>query len=93
MIRVLAVLVVAVLPLVSFAEVKIGYIDSGKIFQEYKGMESITKQFNEEQTEWQRTAEEMLRELETLKNLGAFNLLLPVRGGAGRREGDADAES
>jgi Skp family chaperone for outer membrane proteins len=68
MIRVLAVLVVAVLPLVSFAEVKIGYIDSGRIFQEYKGMESITKQFSEEQTEWQLTAEEMLRELETLKS-------------------------
>lgn len=67
MIRVFAVLVASILPAISFSEVKIGYIDSGKIFQEYKGMETIRKQFNQEQAEWQRTAEEMLRELEDLK--------------------------
>jgi len=68
MIRALGVLVLSVLPFASFSEVKIGYIDSARIFQEYKGMESISKQFNEEQTEWQLTAEEMLRELERLKS-------------------------
>jgi len=68
MIRVLAFLVASLLPALSFSQIKIGYIDSGKIFQEYKGMESIRKQFNQEQSEWQTTAEEMLRELEDLKD-------------------------
>ncbi len=67
MIRVLAVLVASILPALSFSDVKIGYIDSEKVFQEYKGMEGISKQFNQEQSDWQRTAEEMLRELDNLK--------------------------
>ncbi|KPJ50886.1 hypothetical protein AMJ40_01420 [candidate division TA06 bacterium DG_26] len=65
--RAIAVLILLGLPMLAFPDVKIGYIDSAKILQEYKGMESIKKQFDREQAEWQKTAEEMLRELENLK--------------------------
>lgn len=66
--RILAVLIVSSLPALSFSQIKIGYIDSGRIFQEYKGMESIKKQFDKEQAEWQKTAEAKLRELEELRS-------------------------
>lgn len=66
--RVLAVLFLMLLPVFSYSDVKIGYIDSGRIFEEYEGMETIRRQFGQEQSEWQETAEEMVRELESLKS-------------------------
>ncbi len=58
-------------------EVKIGYIDSGRILQEYKGIAELQRQYEKEVREWQRKAEEMRREIEQMqRELEAQSIML-----------------
>lgn len=58
-------------------EVKIGYIDSGRILQEYKGIAELQSQYEKEVREWQRKAEEMRREIEQMqRELEAQSIML-----------------
>ncbi len=50
-----------------FAGDKIGFIDSNRILQEYKGTKDLQKKYNEKINEWQRKAEKMKKEIEELQ--------------------------
>ena len=50
-----------------FAGDKIGFIDSNRILQEYKGTKELQKRYNEKINEWQRKAERMKKEIEELQ--------------------------
>jgi len=50
------------------AETKIGYIDSQRIFAEYKGAIEIQKQFDKEVENWRREAREKKKEIDNLKD-------------------------
>ena len=50
-----------------FAGDKIGFIDSNRILQEYKGTKELQKRYNEKINEWQRKAESMKKEIEELQ--------------------------
>lgn len=59
------------------AELKIGYIDSQRIFASYKGTADAQAQFDREVAQWERQAEQMRQEVERLrKELEAQSLLL-----------------
>ena len=51
----------------AFAETKIGYIDSWKIFDNYKGKGDQQAQFDREQEEWEKRATAMEQEIEQLQ--------------------------
>ena len=49
-----------------FAEVKVGYIDSQRIFEDYKGIADLKQQFDKQQREWQQEAQRLKKEYEDL---------------------------
>jgi outer membrane protein len=49
-------------------DVKIGFIDSEKIFAKYKGTQDAQKKFDDIQTKWKEDAEKKQKELLTLKD-------------------------
>ncbi|MFH1679524.1 MAG: OmpH family outer membrane protein [Candidatus Eisenbacteria bacterium] len=49
------------------AETKIGYIDSSRIFAEYRGTEDAQRSFDEEVQGWVRQAETMKAEIDSLE--------------------------
>ncbi len=51
----------------AFAELKIGYINSEKIFLEYEGTKSAQEKFNKEVAKWEQEATERQKELQELK--------------------------
>ncbi|MFP4416461.1 MAG: OmpH family outer membrane protein [Fibrobacterota bacterium] len=61
----------------SFAELKVGYISSEKIFLEYEGTKSAQNKFNKEVAMWEQQATEMQKEIKDLKEqLDKQSLLL-----------------
>ena len=48
--------------------IKIGYVNSDKIFQEYEEVQNAQKAFNEEQTQWQQEYQQKKSEIENLQN-------------------------
>ncbi|MCX7726390.1 MAG: OmpH family outer membrane protein, partial [Chitinispirillaceae bacterium] len=64
-------LVVSTLMLVfvnlSFAELKIGYINSEIIFSEYEGTKEAQEKFNKEVAKWEQQASKMQQEIKDLK--------------------------
>jgi outer membrane protein len=59
------------------ADLKIGYIDSSRIFAEYKGTEDAQRSFDEEVQVWVKQAETMKAELDSLeKDFTAQSLML-----------------
>ena len=50
----------------SAADMKIGYIDSARIFAEYKGTEDAQKAFDDEVEGWEKQAEAMKVEMDSL---------------------------
>ncbi|MDG5815756.1 OmpH family outer membrane protein [Chitinispirillales bacterium ANBcel5] len=62
---------------VATAQMKIGFIDSERIFLEYHGTESAQKQFNEEVAKWEQEASRRQKELRELQEqLEGQSLLL-----------------
>lgn len=58
-------------------ELKIGYIDSQRIFANYKGTADAQAKFDKEMAEWKRQAERMRKEIDRLrKELEAQSLML-----------------
>ena len=51
----------------SFAELKIGFINSEKIFLEYEGTKVAQDKFNKEVAKWEQQATDMQKELKDLK--------------------------
>lgn len=49
------------------ADLKIGYIDSARIFAEYKGTEDAQRSFDEEVAAWEKQAAAMKAELDSLQ--------------------------
>ncbi|UCE18604.1 MAG: OmpH family outer membrane protein [Gemmatimonadota bacterium] len=59
------------------ADLKIGFIDSERIFRSYKGTSDAQSKLDQEVTEWEKKAEEMRKEVEDLQQeLEAQSLLL-----------------
>ena len=59
------------------ADLKIGYIDSERIFRSYQGTADAQTKLDQEVAEWEKRAEEMRKEVEDLqKELDAQSLLL-----------------
>jgi outer membrane protein len=63
-----AALAALMLTSASFAELKIGYINSEKIFVEYEGTKSAQEKFNKEVAKWEQEATEKQKELQELKD-------------------------
>lgn len=62
---------------VSFAELKIGYINSEMIFTEYEGTKLAQEKFNKEVAKWEQDASKKQKELKDLKEqLDKQSLLL-----------------
>ncbi|HID93267.1 MAG TPA: OmpH family outer membrane protein [bacterium (Candidatus Stahlbacteria)] len=55
-------------PLSIFAETKIGYIDSQRILQEYKGRKELEDKFNKKLKEWEDEAKKKKQEIDNLIN-------------------------
>ncbi len=53
-------------PSASAADLKIGYIDSARIFAEYKGTEDAQKAFDDEVEGWEKQAQAMKAEIDSL---------------------------
>lgn len=53
---------------ISFSEDKIGYIDSQKIINGYKGISNLKEQLNKLLAEWEKEAQEKKLGIDTLKN-------------------------
>lgn len=51
----------------SFAELKIGYINSEIIFSEYEGTKEAQEKFNKEVAKWEQQASKMQQEIKELK--------------------------
>jgi outer membrane protein len=59
------------------ADAKIGYIDSSRIFAEYKGTEDAQRSFDEEVGAWTKQAETMKAEMDSLeKEFASQSLML-----------------
>lgn len=71
------VLTVFMAATVSFAEMKIGYINSEMIFTEYEGTKVAQEKFNKEVAKWEQDASKMQKDLKDLKDqLDKQSLLL-----------------
>ena len=46
---------------------KVGFIDSNRILQEYKGTKDLQKKYNEKLNEWQKKAEKLKKEIQELQ--------------------------
>jgi len=64
---VLALILVVCVPLLA-DKVKIGYINSARIIQEYKGMRDLQEQYRKDVEEWERQAKAMEQEILDLQN-------------------------
>ena len=71
---------------VSAEESKIGYIDSWKIFENYKGKGEQQAQFDREQEEWEKKASEMEQEIVDLKEELDKNIMWSEERKAGQRQ-------
>lgn len=61
----------------SFAELKIGYINSDRIINEYQGTKEAQEKFNKEVAKWEQEASERQKEIKTKKEqLDKQSLLL-----------------
>ena len=47
--------------------IKIGYVNSDKIFQDYEEVQNAQKIFNEEQAQWQQEYQQKKKEIEDLE--------------------------
>ncbi len=73
----IGILGILTLATMSFAELKIGFISSEKIFLEYEGTKSAQDKFNKEVAKWEQNATEMQKEIKDLKEqLDKQSLLL-----------------
>jgi len=61
-----AVLVAAAAP-AQAADLKLGYIDSERIFKEYKGTDSAQRQFDQDVQEWNLQAQNYKKDIERLR--------------------------
>jgi outer membrane protein len=52
----------------AFAEMKIGYINSQKIFKDYQGTKEAQAKFEKEVAKWEQEASVMKKEIEDLRN-------------------------
>ena len=71
------ILLLTVIRSVEAADLKIGFIDSQRIFRAFKGTADAQSKLDTEVTEWEKKAEDMRTEIEDLqKELEAQSLLL-----------------
>ena len=71
------ILILALVFSAQAADLKIGYIDSQRIFRAYKGTSDAQAKLDTEVAEWEKKAEDMRKEIEDLQNeLEAQGLLL-----------------
>ncbi len=71
------VVMIFVLVSVSFAQMKIGFINSEKIFSQYEGTKAAQEMFNAEVAKWEQQASQMQKELRELhEQLEKQSLLL-----------------
>jgi len=74
---ILGLFLIAIFVSASYAELKVGFINSQEIFVKYKGTEDAQKKFEDEKQRLAQEAEELQREIEELKaNLERQSLLL-----------------
>jgi outer membrane protein len=62
----LGIIILTLLPLALSAQVKIGYIDSQRILQGYKGSGEITREFDTALQNWEKEATKMKQEVEQM---------------------------
>lgn len=67
MIRMTVLAMVAMMA-ISYAEMKIGFINSQKIFKEYEGTKEAQAQFDKEVARWEQEASKRKKEIEELKD-------------------------
>jgi len=68
---------VALFASASYAQLKIGYINSDKILREYKEAQDVQKQLDAKNQEWQRQAQQMQQEIQKKQQeLDSQSLLL-----------------
>ncbi|MBN1825919.1 MAG: OmpH family outer membrane protein [Candidatus Eisenbacteria bacterium] len=68
-ILVLATAILSIPAGIAAADMKIGYIDSARIFAEYKGTEDAQRSFDQEVAAWEQQAQQMKAELDSLHEL------------------------
>ena len=59
----------------SFAELKIGYINSERIINEYQGTKEAQDKFNKEVAKWEQEASERQKEIKTKKEFFLMALI------------------
>jgi len=74
-------------PFLRAEELKVGYIDSGKILEKYMGTGDLVKQFDKEVADWRETATTLRSEIDALySELSSQQLMLSEEAKAKKRE-------
>lgn len=72
-----SILIIVCAGVASYGELRIGYINSEKIFQEYEGTKSAQQKFNKEVAKWEQEATEKKKKIKELsEQLEKQSLLL-----------------